>query len=254
MGMSDRGKIYAVNTLDGRHLLPTSGILPIFIENDPRSLKLVGTGFYVTRFGHFLTARHVLEDIYKKQRPGFTFHMVDDEKTAVIRNITMFSSHPTSDVALGVLEHPPGYLLNIVPTLTTECPKIGEPIVAVAYDKGTHKRNRRISIEPKYMSGHFEHAHPTGRDRVMLSFPCYRTSIIIPGGASGGPVFDARGRAFGINCTGYEGTGVSYLARVEEVLSLVAYGMMLGPNQPPTDRTLSQLAQTGHVLFSPKIS
>ena len=67
-------------------------------------------------------------------------------------------------------------------------------------------------------------------------------------------MFDARGRAFGINCTGYEGIAVSYLARVEQVLSLVAHGMMLGPDQPPIDRTLLQLAQTGHVLFDPKIS
>jgi trypsin-like peptidase len=218
------------------------------------TLELVGTGFYVTRFGHFLTARHVLTEIYEKQKPSFMFHMLDDEKSALIRSITMFSSHPAADVALGALEHPPGYVFNSVPTLTTECPRIGEPIVTIAYDKGTHQSKGEISIEPKYMSGNFQHAHPDRRDTVMLPFPCYRSSIVIPGGASGGPVFDSQRRVFGINCTGYQNNEISYLARVEEVLPLIAHGMILGPDEPPTDRTLLQLAQSGHVIFSPKVS
>jgi S1-C subfamily serine protease len=252
--ISDKGRPYITRTADDRPFVEASAIFPIFAHVEAGTLELVGTGFYVTPLGHFLTARHVLADIYEKQRPGFMFHMADDGNTALIRSITKFSSHPTADVALGVLEHPSGYVLNSVPTLTTECPQIGEPIVAVAYDKGTHQSNNKIlTIWPKYMSGDFEYAHPDGRDTVMLPFPCYRSSINIPGGASGGPVFDVQGRVFGINCTGYEGAAVSYLARVGEILALVAYGMTLEFNGAPTDRTLLQLAQSGHVVFSPKI-
>jgi hypothetical protein len=43
------------------------------------------------------------------------------------------------------------------------------------------------------------------------------------------------------------------LARVEEILSLTAHGMMFGPNEPPTNRTVLELAQSGHVVFTPKI-
>jgi hypothetical protein len=252
--ISDRGTPYTVRTRDGRLFFDASAIFPIFIEGEPGTLELVGTGFYITRFGHFLTACHVLLDIDEREKTGFMFHMLDDEKGALIRNITMFSYHPTADVALGALEHPPGYIFNSVPILTTECPRIGEPIVSVAYDKGTRQSAGELFIDPKYMSGNFEEAHPDGRDSVVLPFPCYRSSITIPGGASGGPVFDNHGRVFGINCTHYEGTAISYLARIEEVLPLIAHGMMFGPDEPPTDRTLLQLAQSGHVMFSPKIS
>ena len=107
-------------------------------------------------------------DIHERQKPGFMFHMLDDAKSTLIRNITLFSCHPTADVALGALEHPPGYVFNSVPTLTTECPKIGEQVVAVAYDKGTRQNTGEILIEPKYMSGNFEQAHPDGRDAAML--------------------------------------------------------------------------------------
>jgi Trypsin-like peptidase domain len=255
MNISDKGLRYTIRTRDGLPFWDAAVIFPIFGGYEPVKPKLFGIGFYITRFGHFLTAQHVLMELHKIGTTGFMVHMLDDDKSAIVRNITVFSYHPTADVALGALEHPPGYVFNRVPRLTTECPKIGEPIVTIAYDKetGTRSSDDELLISPKYMSGMFEEVHLQGRDAVMLPFPCYRSSISIPGGASGGPVFDSKGRVFGINSTGYDGTEVSYLARVEEILPLTAHGMMFGPNEQPTDRTLLELAQSGHVVFTPKI-
>lgn len=194
MNISDRGLRYTIRTRDGLAFWDATAIFPIFGGSEPGKPKLVGTGFYMTRFGHFLTAQHVLMELHKTGTPGFMMHMLDDDKSAIVRNITVFSYHPTADVALGALEHPPG-VFNCVPRLTTECPKIGEPIVTIAYDKktGTRSSDDELLISPKYMSGVFEEVHPQGRDAVMLPFPCYRSSISIPGGASGGPVFDSKG-------------------------------------------------------------
>jgi len=137
-----------------------------------------------------------------------------------------------------------------------ECPKVGEQIVTVAFERrtGTYTPKGELLIAPTYFSGEFEEMHPQSRDAIMLPFPCYRSSISIPAGASGGPVFDSKGRVFGVNRTGYDGTEVSYLARVEEALTLTAAGMKFGPNDVPTDRTLLELAQTRHVVFVPEIS
>jgi hypothetical protein len=252
--ISDRGGPYTARTLDGHLFFDAAAIFPIWIEEIDSPPKLIGTGFFVTRFGHFLTAKHVLMEIYERQRPGFMFHMLDDNQSALLRYIDTFSPHQTSDVALAALKHPANYVFNSVPQLTTECPTIGEQILTVAYDKDTCPAPGEYLIGPKYMSGEFEEVHPERRDYSMLSFPCYRTSISIPGGASGGPVFDVRGRVFGINCTGYDGTDVSYLARVNEALPLTAAGMMFGPNDRPTDRSLLQLAATGHVVFVPPLA
>jgi hypothetical protein len=72
--ISDRGTPYTVRTRDGRLFFDASAIFPIFIEGGPGTLELVGTGFYITRFGHFLTACHVLMDIHEREKTGFMFH------------------------------------------------------------------------------------------------------------------------------------------------------------------------------------
>jgi hypothetical protein len=251
--ISDRGKPYTARTLDGHPFHDAAAIFPIWIEEIDAPPKVIGTGFFVTRFGHFLTAKHVLMEIYERRQRGFMFHMLDDNQNALVRFIDAFSPHQAADVALGALKHPAGYVFNSVPRLTMECPTVGDQILSVAYDKDTRHTPGEYLIGPKYMSGEFKEVHPERRDTAMLPFPCYRTTISIPGGASGGPVFDSHGRVFGINCTGWDGTDVSYLARVDEALPLIAAGMMFGPNDPPTDRSLLQLAETGHVVFIPPL-
>jgi len=256
MSISDKGIPYTIRTLDGQPFWDAAAIFLIFTSAEGGKSQLVGTAFYTTRFGHFLTAKHVLMELHTKQKNGFMIHMLDDDASAIVRKITQSSPHPSADIALGALDHPPGYILNAVPRLTTECPKVGEQIVTVAFERktGTFTPKGELLIAPTYFSGEFEEPHPQGRDPIMLPFPCYRTSISIPAGASGGPVFDSKGRVFGINCTGFDGTEVSYLARVEEALTLTAAGMRFGPDDVPTDRTLLEFVQTRHVVFVPEIS
>jgi hypothetical protein len=251
--LSDKGIPVTVRLRDGRPFFDASAIFAIWMEREPRKPEIIGTGFYVTRFGHFLTARHVLMDAYEHGKAAYMLHMLDDDKSAIVRHVTEFSCHEGADVALCALEHPPNYVFNAVPRLTVECPTIGESIVAVGYNKNTKLNGRAWEIAPKYLSGSFEEAHPLGRDRVMIPFPCFRISMNIPGGASGGPVFDKQGRVFGVSCSNYEGTDLSYLARIEDVLQLTAAGMKFGPSEPPTDRRLYQLGKSGHVVFSPPI-
>jgi hypothetical protein len=134
---SDRGKPYTAHTLDGRLFFDAAAMFPIWIEEIDARPRLIGTGFFVTRFGHFLTAKHVLMEIHERQRPGFMFHMLDDNQNALLRYIDTPSPHQASDVALGTLKHPAGHVFNSVPRLTTECPVVGEQVLTVAHDKGT---------------------------------------------------------------------------------------------------------------------
>jgi Trypsin-like peptidase domain len=246
---SDKGKPFAPRTLSREKFQEATAIFPIFTVGNEGQPVVVGTGFYVTRFGHFLTARHVLLEIHESPHPeGFMFHLPDDGESAIVRRITRFSYDKQADVALGALEHPGSYIFNSVPVLTTNTPDLGEGVVTVAYEKETKFAANEISIAPKYLSGELEEIHPKARDGVMLPFPCYRTSVCVPGGASGGPVFDSRGRVFAVNCSGYDGTDISFMSRITECLGLIAHGMKFGPAEQPVDGTLAQLIESGHVV------
>ena len=53
----------SARTGDGRPINPGVGVIPIMKEVTRGKLAIIGTGFYVARYGLFLTAQHVLEDL-----------------------------------------------------------------------------------------------------------------------------------------------------------------------------------------------
>src|SRR5262249_52890605 len=95
--------------------------------------------------------------------------------------------------------------------------------------------------------GVLEESSDKPRDSRVITFPYYRTSIRILGGASGGPVFDDASRVFGINCTGYDGTDLSYMARIRDALDLRIDAILPG-NAAPRAYTVRELIARGHVL------
>jgi hypothetical protein len=68
MSISDKGIPYTISTLDGQLFWDAAAIFPIFTGAEGGKSQLVGTAFYITRFGHFLTAKHVLMELHTKQK------------------------------------------------------------------------------------------------------------------------------------------------------------------------------------------
>jgi hypothetical protein len=66
-------------------------------------------------------------ELYKTGTTGFMMHMLDDDKSAIVRNITVFSYHPTADV-VGALNIS-GVPVQLRPQAHHGVSKIGEPIV-----------------------------------------------------------------------------------------------------------------------------
>lgn len=242
---------FVARTLDGKPIVEAAAIVPIWIEDSPGHPRLLATGFYVTTAGHVLTARHAIEELIQTEKPGFALYWPSEpEGSGHVRWLKKVSYHNVSDLAVVALDHPPyGYLTNPVPHLTTQHPRAGSRIVTCAYNQtsGFRGPERRFEIAPTYVSGQFEEAHPHGRDSVMMPWPCYRASMLIPGGTSGGPAFDEQGRVFGVNSSNYEGTDITYLARINEALDLTAHDV--GPNITKYERTLRELVREGQVIL-----
>src|SRR3989344_4522681 len=51
-------------SLDGREIEPHTCVFPILKEVDSETNQMIGTGFFITNIGHFVTAKHVIEDIF----------------------------------------------------------------------------------------------------------------------------------------------------------------------------------------------
>lgn len=255
---------YDVRTISGSPVEPHTVIFPILKEVEPGRAKLVGTGFFITMLGHFVTAKHVILDALD-QKTGqqvsalHAAHFVVGSQV-LVRSITEVSYHNQSDVAVGkmdfhVLNETKQPLTNMVPVFTTEPPKVGSPVVTFAYPESSEFfwQDSGSAFRPNFYGGELIEHSEVPRDSVMVSWPHYRTSINALGGASGGPAFDARGRVFGVNCVGGLGD-LSYMARVTELLPLTVPQFPPPTCTPGGICTVLHLARNNHINFEPRVA
>ncbi len=255
---------YGVRNRDGVPTDPGLVVFPIVRYDERGRLHLIGTGFFIATSGLFLTARHVLMDVFDSrgcQRYPIGIVQFLAGNIYLQRPILSCARHLTADVAVGVAapmrrNQDGSPLANPVLTLTTVPPALGTRIVTFAYPKHLNLNHddggQRVHFTPTYYDGYVQEYLPNGRDRSMLPGPCYRTNIIIHGGASGGPVFCPSGSVFGVNSTGFEGTDVSYVSRIDEIFELVVDDAVID-GAPARSVPVIELARAGHIVVSPHV-
>jgi hypothetical protein len=126
---------------DGKILRPGEGVVAILKEIGNHQLKVVGTGFLLTRYGTFATARHVLDDLADYQsKTVFSSYIFQDSSSngCFFRRIVGISVSNLADVGIGQVENgaespdklePP----NLRGPISLTRPKIGEALVSYAY-------------------------------------------------------------------------------------------------------------------------
>lgn len=226
-------------------------------------MHLLGTGFFISTTGLFVTARHVLMDTFDAQgRQRYAIGMVQflSENIYLPRPVLRCAPHPIADVAVGVAapmkRNKDGEpLTNPIFTLTLVPPGGEARIMTFAYPKHTNVIDGDVQVInfcPTYYDGEIKEYFPKGRDRVLLPAPCYRTSILIHGGASGGPVFSRSGCVFGVNSTGVDGTDISFVSRINEIFDLTVDDAVIGEG-PPRSIPVIEIARAGGILVRPPL-
>jgi hypothetical protein len=82
------------------------GIVPLGVrdESDPYFYHIVGTAFWISPVGVFLTAKHCVERDGEIIQGGVVFQPVPPPTGFYVRNIETIVSHPEADLALGFVE------------------------------------------------------------------------------------------------------------------------------------------------------
>jgi hypothetical protein len=267
---------------DGEIIHPGDGVVPVLKEVGWKRLSVVGTGFYVTRYGLFITAGHVLEELKSSDGTtmvsSFVCHLHENDKI-LLRPI--LKGHSLNDVDIGIAQadnymgtYPENPLMNLRGRLSTQFPREGEPLTTYAYPENevlNFSRDDHIrEIFGDYFQGGYmrfvqESQHP------FLRFSYFETSLELRSGTSGGPVFDSRGRIVGINCRGWDFRGsehefspLSYIVPIEYIMNVDVDPFMVPPHsweakQIPEERRGHplkgyELTKYGHFLFDPPLS
>lgn len=252
---------FLVRSRDGKTQDASYVIFPILRQHaDKKTSELIGTGFFVAKGGIFVTAGHVLKAALEEDERGpFGLGIVQllPDGSFVERPIRKAIVHDTSDIGIGVCAEMTssirGKLDNPILCLSTRDPALGEHIFTYAYpDTVTEPLEAKtaVYINPHFYAGNIVEHLPNGRDSVLIPWPCFRTSMHIHGGASGGPVFDSSGAVFGINTLSMEPhTDTSYVTKVRDAIGVVIDEISIGEGTELGRYSLGELAARGYAVI-----
>ncbi len=228
--------VYA-QTEDGRRVFPLNGIVPLLLETAPRKYKIVGTGFYITTYGSVMTAAHVVEDLVENHdatgqlvSPRYLLHTtgISRIQMRVIREVRVSSLYDIAVLHTGKLasvadvSHPK----NMLGIHSSVRPPIGARIVTFGYPQNAtmdfNKADTAIFVADAFEGKLLEYVDAG----PFMKYPHYHTSIEMPHGTSGGPVF-YEGHIIGINSRAWdfkggehEGQHLSSVVPIQHALGL----------------------------------
>ena len=192
--------------------------------------ELIGTGFFISEFGHFATAKHVLfnKDGVTPEEGLHALHFVEgdaENEKVLVREINRISFSKSSDLALGAMDfrikNDTGELLrNYRPTFNLDPPPNGVKVFTYAYPNSSRyfDDSKAGKIVANFHTGELIGYSETARDSVMITWPHYEMSIEGGGRTSGSPIFDDAGKVIGVYSV--DGAGRSYACRAKDLLPL----------------------------------
>lgn len=252
---------------------PKYGVFPIMKEVSKGRISIIGTGFYLTRYGLFITAKHVMEELvdWKKKSIGVGFACHCPNETEIILRRILFASLIDSyDLAICQADNymekvPERPLMNMRPGFSTAIPVPGEQLVTYAYPENEILDFTQKETTPTIRGDFYEGEllrYVELSENPSIPYPHFETNIKLKSGSSGGPVF-ANGKVIGVNCRGWdfheddENGNLSYIVPIKHLVS-VSVELKQLPN-PSWEKeqikiikekySIKELADYGHIII-----
>jgi Trypsin-like peptidase domain len=242
----------------GEEASGNSAIFPICKLKDDR-LDFIGTGFFVSTNGLFITAKHNLQKRSGEPEEGplYVVHFYEQGRYFV-RSIVRASFANDSDFAVGAVQgmtsvHTGESLKSKILSLSLHVPAAGETISTYAYPETDMKYSGSpsgstsgINFVSNWYHGTVTDLYPHGMG--FITSAALAADMRSLGGCSGGPVFSEHGGggAVGINSAGIE-DDVNIVSLTSAVLDVAFFDITI--EQDNHDHvTIQQLINLGFIL------
>jgi hypothetical protein len=202
-----------------------TGILLALSFRDDFGQHTYGSGVMVGP-GIALCAAHVLHehDFYVKLQRGEATLVVQaplPDGGMLLWTVMRVTLVPDSDLAvlsMSLTSRYPADRRFMTAFITTRMPALGDVLTVTGFSArgdGTVAiaSSMRIEMAPQCRLGPVIDRYPNGRDG-RLPGPCLAVECAVPGGTSGGPVFDSRGYLVGLLSASYDGVEVSFVSHL----------------------------------------
>jgi hypothetical protein len=201
---------------DGPLPNPVGHTFPLISHREDGTWRIVGTGFYITDNGLFVTARHVIDEVCADGRQIAPLFIVHPQSEAglfgptgwLLRPIMQCWTDGVADIVLGAAATATNNVTGETLThwtwgLSWTLPAIGTPVATYAFPGKDRigEDGASFVFRADSYAGRLRDAADF-RDSVMLPFPYMQVDFRMHGGTSGGPIL-ADGKVIGVNCTEY---------------------------------------------------
>lgn len=208
---------------------PVGHTFPLLTHDASGVWRLIGTGFYISGDGLFVTARHVIDDVLDSDHqvaPLVIMHLWSESglfgpSSYLLRPIMQCWLGDTADVALGVAATVTNKSTGAVLShwswpLCWQMPTGGAMAATYAFPNHSVSQSSDGQIfrfQPELYSGAVLDIGDF-RDRLLVPYPYMHVGFHIHGAASGGPVGSHGLGVVGVNCRYLEPDGPGVVAQV----------------------------------------
>jgi hypothetical protein len=227
---------------------PVGHTFPLLTHDADGQWRLIGTGFYVSGDGLFVTAKHVIEDVLRGNQqisPLVILHLRSESglfgaQEYLLRPITQCWLGDSADIALGAAARATNNVTGEVLThwswpLCWAVPFVGGNAATYAFPIHAIKQTdhgQTIAFRPDLYPGTIQQVGDF-RDLRVMPFPYMQVDFRIHGAASGGPIVGPDGAVTGVNCTEYAPDGPGFGTQIRCLQdAFLNNGLLCGEAQP----------------------
>jgi hypothetical protein len=216
---------------DGPLPNPVGHSFPLMTHDEQGVWRLIGTGFYVSSDGLFVTAAHnvqeILDDSGAQVSPLVIVQLDSESGLFGVQRFLMIPVErcwisKTADIAFGTrsvatINETGRALSHWCWLLSFKSPEVGDDVGTYAFPRHhlTTEAPQTLKLEPELYPGHVTDKGDW-RDGVLVPYPYLEISCRIHGAASGGPVVGPERTVVGVNARYMEpdgpGTAVQMIA------------------------------------------